>query len=82
MNAGIQPLWIRLVLNVLAIFVFAAIAWVNLFRTHQVQRWVIERDRFKRIYQSPSFLWNIRIAGVGAGISVLILLYALIENLR
>jgi hypothetical protein len=79
-----QPLWIRLVLGVLFLLAFALIAWICLVRTHQVQRWVVEHDKwnpFIRIIRSPRYLWDIRIGGILAGISALFLAYMVIRIL-
>ncbi len=84
-----QPLWIRVVVDLFGMLGFATISWLGLFRTHQVQRWIAELSRHNRhrlMYseekiQSPGYLWELRFTGLVAGIAALIMIYTLIRIL-
>jgi hypothetical protein len=81
--------WTDLAAGIPGILVCAAISWLGLFRTHQLQRMAAERLRrygetpaFNwALVQSPYYLWGLRLIGLAAGAAALFLVYALIAIL-
>jgi hypothetical protein len=77
------PLWSRVLGALAFFFMFAECSWLCLFRTRQVQRYAVELTRLHRSMnreqiQSPAYLRQLRLGGLGCGIVALFILYGLI----
>lgn len=79
--------WTALVLGVPVVLALATISWLGLFRTNQLQRKAAERLRRDGespmftwgIIQSPFYLWQLRLVGLGAGIGAFYVAYGVIS---
>jgi hypothetical protein len=82
----IQHSWTVLMAGIIVMLGFAALSWLCLFRTDQLQR--MAADRLRRWGETPAFNWEmiqspyylpgLRLLGFGSGIAALYVGYALI----